>query len=197
MPVSVCSVYSVQADDRIAQGAIGLNAIQRRVRAAALYTALLHPTPASFPAAGGLLLRATFPCPTAHATLAQAPALCQRASCNLCLVLQNVRVSSGDRVMVTQFLPPPSSFQVALLNAEVGFVSTKAAGRGPDMEIDAQVGSPASKPSGSLALCASVNRNAGRTVSAALLACSNVLCRTCRATWRLGFRGRCSPPGRS
>ncbi|KAL4457630.1 hypothetical protein ABPG75_012495 [Micractinium tetrahymenae] len=73
-------VYSVQADEQIAPGAIGLNAIQRR----------------------------------------------------------NVRVSSGDRVNITQFLPPPSSFQVALLNAEVGFVSTKAAGRGPDMEIDAQ-----------------------------------------------------------
>lgn len=65
---------------------------------------------------------------------------CPWRKCFLLPSPQNVRVSSGDRVTVTQFLPPPSSFQVALLNAEVGFVSAKAAGRGPDMEIDAQVG---------------------------------------------------------
>jgi len=48
-------------------------------------------------------------------------------------------VSSGDRVSVLQYLPPPSGYQIALLNAEVGFVSAKSAGRGgPDVEIDAQ-----------------------------------------------------------
>ncbi len=36
IPAPVCSVYTVQADDQIAQGAIGLNAIQRRVRTGAM-----------------------------------------------------------------------------------------------------------------------------------------------------------------
>lgn len=50
-----------------------------------------------------------------------------------------MRVSSGDTVTVVQYLPPATSFGIALLNAEVGFVSQRAAaGRGPDIEIDAQ-----------------------------------------------------------
>lgn len=48
------------------------------------------------------------------------------------------RVSTGDRVAVLQFLPPISSFDIALLTADVGFVSTKAGAGRPDLEIDAQ-----------------------------------------------------------
>ena len=51
--------------------------------------------------------------------------------------LQNIRVSSGDRVAAVQYVPPASNFQIALLTAEVGFVSNKAV-HGPDVEIDAQ-----------------------------------------------------------
>lgn len=50
-----------------------------------------------------------------------------------------MRVSSGDRVTAVQYLPPAAGFQIALLNAEVGFVSSKAAAvKAPDLEIDAQ-----------------------------------------------------------
>jgi hypothetical protein len=56
--------------------------------------------------------------------------------------MQNVRVSSGDSVSVLQFVPPHSSFEIALLNAEVGFVSALKAppsgGGPPPLEIDAQ-----------------------------------------------------------
>ncbi|EFN58861.1 hypothetical protein CHLNCDRAFT_29882 [Chlorella variabilis] len=71
-------VYTVQADELITPGYIGLNAIQRR----------------------------------------------------------NIRVSSGDKVAALQFLLPSDKFQIALLNAEVDFV-TKRAVRGPDLELDA------------------------------------------------------------
>lgn len=35
------------------------------------------------------------------------------------LPVQNVGVSSGDMVTVVQYLPPPSNYQIALLNAQV------------------------------------------------------------------------------
>ena len=50
--------------------------------------------------------------------------------------MQGIRVSSGDTVAALQFLLPPSGFQIALLNAEVSFVSVKRGA--PDLEIDAQ-----------------------------------------------------------
>ena len=53
------------------------------------------------------------------------------------LPLQNVRVSSGDRITALPFPLPPSDFQAVLATAELGFVSTKAV-RGPDVELDAQ-----------------------------------------------------------
>lgn len=45
-------------------------------------------------------------------------------------------MSSGDKVAALQFLLPSDKFQIALLNAEVDFV-TKRAVRGPDLELDA------------------------------------------------------------
>ena len=51
--------------------------------------------------------------------------------------MQIVKVSTGDKVRVTKFVPPTASFNIVLLNGEVRPVSSSKARPGSSIELNA------------------------------------------------------------
>ncbi len=51
--------------------------------------------------------------------------------------MQIVKVSTGDRIRVTNFVPPTASFGIRVLNGEVSRVSSSKARPGSSIELNA------------------------------------------------------------